>query len=168
VANFGDELVDLTQRGALHAVGPHLRSIEQQNAELRERLAREERRSLDQAIERAVPNWREIDRDPRWLQWLGGLDALSGRVRQDLLDEAIDQGNAMHVISFFRGFLREAGAAGHHGRPRQAAAGKPIYSRGQITHFANLRRKGAYTDEQWARWENELIAAGREGVSPAA
>jgi hypothetical protein len=59
-------------------------------------------------------------------------------------------------------FLQEA-AAGRHGQPGQAAGGKPIYTRAQITQMASLRRKGVYSDAEWAAWEAELIAAGREG-----
>jgi len=29
--------------------------------------------------------------------------------------------------------------------------------------MARLRRKGAINDADWARWEYELVAAGREG-----
>jgi hypothetical protein len=29
--------------------------------------------------------------------------------------------------------------------------------------MARLRRKGAFSDADWARWENEIVAAGREG-----
>jgi hypothetical protein len=52
---------DFAQRAALHAVGPHLQASEQQNLELQNRLAREARARLDAAVERAVPNYREID-----------------------------------------------------------------------------------------------------------
>jgi len=113
VQNYGNELIDVTQRAALHAVAPHLQEIERQNAELRERLAREARRNLDQQVEIAVPNYREIDRDPRWHRWLLGIDVLSGRVRQQLLNEAISSAAAPRVISFFRGFLNEEAATGH-------------------------------------------------------
>jgi hypothetical protein len=30
----------------------------------------------------AAPNWREINRNPRWLQWLQEIDSLSGRTKQ--------------------------------------------------------------------------------------
>ena len=92
VQNYGNELIDVTQRAALQAVAPQLQEIEQQNAELQRRLAKEARRRLDQAVEMAVPNYREIDRDPRWHRWLLGVDVLSGRVRQQLLNEAISVG----------------------------------------------------------------------------
>jgi len=150
----GDEI---SGRGT--AVAPHLQELERQNAELRNHLAREVRRNLDQRLAEAVPNFREIDRDPRWLQWLTGCNALSGQIRQQLLDDAVAKGNAGRVIAFFRGFLQEA-AAGRHGQPGQAAGGKPIYTRAQITQMASLRRKGVYSDVEWATWEAELIAAG--------
>ena len=34
VQNYGNELIDVTQRAALHAVAPQLQELEQQNAEL--------------------------------------------------------------------------------------------------------------------------------------
>jgi len=40
---------------------------------------------------------------------------------------------------------------------------KPIYTRQQITEMARRRQKGLIGDADWARWEYELIAAGREG-----
>ena len=89
VTNYGDELTNFAQRAALHAIAPELQDIRNQNAELQARLAKEARRALDQTVEIAVPNYREIDRDPRWHRWLLGIDVLSGRVRQQLLNEAI-------------------------------------------------------------------------------
>ena len=113
VQNYGNELIDVTQRAALHAIAPHLMNLEQQNAELQARLAKDTRRILDQQVELAVPNYRDIDRDPRWHRWLLGVDVLSGRVRQQLLNEAISAAQAPRVISFFRGFLNEEVATGH-------------------------------------------------------
>ena len=78
--------------GWVHAFARHLHNLEQQNAELRQRLAIEARHRLDQQVERAVPNYREIDQDPRWHQWLLSSDPLSGRQRQQLLNDAIASG----------------------------------------------------------------------------
>ena len=76
---------DFAQRAALHAVAPHLQASEQQNLELQNRLACEARARLDAAVERPVPNYREIDQDPRWHNWLRSVDPLPGRVRQTRL-----------------------------------------------------------------------------------
>jgi hypothetical protein len=112
-ANYGRELLDVTQRAALQAVTPKIQEIEQQNAHLRQQVARERRRALDQAVELAVPDFREIDRNPRWHRWLLGIDVLSGRVRQQLLDEAVSAGSAPRVVSFFNSFRNEEAATGH-------------------------------------------------------
>ena len=80
--NYGRDLLDVSQRAALHAVAPELQEIRNQNANLQQQLAREQRHRLDQQIEHALPDFRERDRDRRWHAWLRGTDTLSGRVRQ--------------------------------------------------------------------------------------
>ena len=113
VQDYGTDLLYFTQRAAAEAIAPQIMAIEQQNRELQLRLAQEARARLDMRVENAVPNYREIDRDPRWHRWLLGIDMLSGRVRQTLLDEAIASADAPRAISFFRGFLNEEVATGH-------------------------------------------------------
>jgi hypothetical protein len=68
-------------------VAPQLAAMHEDNAMLRERLAVEARHRLDAQVAAAVPNYREIDRDPRWHDWLLATDALSGRQRQVLLND---------------------------------------------------------------------------------
>jgi len=109
--NYGSELLDVSQRAAMHAVAPHLQNLEYQNAELRQRLAAEARHRLDREVEAAVPNFREIDRNPEWHNWLRQPDPLSGRPRQMLLDDAIASGSVSRVSAFFNGFQRAVGAA---------------------------------------------------------
>jgi hypothetical protein len=76
----------------------------------------------------------------------------------------VAKGNAGRVIAFFRGFLQEA-AAGRHGQPGQAAGGKPIYTRAQITQMASLRRKGVYSDAEWAHGRLNLSLLVEKGAS---
>jgi hypothetical protein len=111
----------------------------------------------------AAPNWREINRNPRWLQWLQEIDSLSGRTRQQLLNDATAAGDAPRVIAFFRGFQQEVGQAP--GRARPARPEKPIYTRAQIAQLYSAHRKGAYVgrEAEWARQDADIIAAGREG-----
>jgi len=174
VQNYGSELIDLTQRAAVQAVAPHLQNLQQQNAELQHRLAQEARHRLDQQVERAVPNYREIDRDPAWHSWLLSIDALSGRQRQVLLNDAIAQGDAGRVIGFFRGFQREAGADTGEGAPPQQprsrrvpmwGSDRPTYTRAQIAKLYEQHLRGAYKDREteWQRLEADIIRAGAEG-----
>jgi hypothetical protein len=165
VNNYGSELIDLTQRSALHAVAPHLQNLEQQNAELERRLAVEARRNLDAAVERAIPNYREVDRDPNWRRWLLGIDALTGRPRQHLLNIAIAEGDSGRIATFFRGFLQEAGDTQPSSARGHRASGRQIYTRDQIKQLYRAHQQGAYAgrEQEWARQEVDIIRAGAEG-----
>jgi hypothetical protein len=101
-----------------------------------------------------------------------GVDLMSGRVRQQLLNEAINAGNATQVKSIFDGYRRSgsssqsAGSGSSSrsaGRTRSTAG--PIYSRDQIARLYEQHRKGAYAgrEQEWQRLEHDIIAAGREG-----
>jgi hypothetical protein len=171
VDNYGADLLNVSQRAALHSVAPILQRQEQLIADLQARQARDRRHRLDQEVEQAIPNYRDFDRDPRWHQWLSGTDGLSGCMRQQLLNEAIASGNTNRVVAFFRQFASQAGqpsATGSsraYGRSRTASAGQPFYSRADITRLYDAHRRGAYNGREadWARQEADIFAAQREG-----
>jgi hypothetical protein len=165
VDKYGRDLIDVTQRAAMHAVTPHLQLLAEDNAMLQQRLAREARHRLDAQLERAVPNFREIDRDPAWHRYLLGIDALSGRVRQTLLNEAIASGSADRVAAFFRGFQQAAGSTQAPTAARAQMPSGQIYTRAQIAKLYRQHQQGAYNgrEAEWQRLEADIIAAGREG-----
>jgi hypothetical protein len=166
VDNYGPELIDVTQRAALHAVTPHLQKIAEDNLMLHNRLAAEARRSLDLRVERAVPNYREIDRMPEWHRWLLGIDTLSGRVRQLLLNEAISSGSEARIAAFFRKFQQEAGGAQAQASGRtRAPVGQRTYTRAQIAALYEAHRKGHYANREaeWQRIEADIFDAQKTG-----
>jgi hypothetical protein len=166
---YGSELVDFAQRAAAHALSPAIQNLEQQNAELQRRLAKEARHRLDQQVEQAIPTYREIDRDAGWHQWLLGYDALSGEVRQRLLNAAIQRGDATSVIAFFKGYQRESGGAQHVAAPDRTRSAPStrgrIYSRDEISRLYRQHELGAYNgrEAEWARLEHDIIKASGEG-----
>jgi hypothetical protein len=169
--DYGAELVNFAQRAALDSVAPHLQNLEAQNHELHQRLAIEARHRMDQQVEAAIPNYRELDQHPDWHTWLLGVDNLSGRVRQNLLNEAKASGDAARCIAFFRSFFTRghspsaAGASSSSsGRARSAPSGR-MYTRSEITKLYDHHRRGAYAGREieWQRQEYDIIAAGREG-----
>lgn len=96
--------------------------------------------TIDRELDAAVPNWREINNDPRFHQWLLLPDTYSGVIRDRLLKDAAAAANAPRVINFFKGFLAAAGQAPQRSSP--ASSGRPIYSRAQIKQMASMRRRG--------------------------
>jgi hypothetical protein len=172
VQNYGSDLLDVTQRAALDAVVPALQHLEQQNVELQRRLAVEARRNLDAAVERAVPNFREVDRDPRWHSWLSGVDILTGRARQVLLNDAIASTDAGRVAAFFRKFQSEVGdqsagaqASSTASNRTRSSSGKQLYTRDQVKQLYRAHQQGAYAgrEVEWARQEADIIRASGEG-----
>jgi len=164
--NFGPELLDVAQRAARHAMAPALNRLEQENEELRDEVTRAAKTSIDQYLDANVPNWREINNDPRFHSWLLAPEPYSGIIRDRLLKDAAHSANAPRVASFFKGFLAAAGQAPAGRTPQRgsrALSGKPVYTRSQISQMWSMRRKGEINDQEWARWEHELVAAGREG-----
>ena len=167
--DYGSDLINLTQRSALHAVAPALQDLQQANAELQQRLAIEARRNMDAAVERQIPNYKEVDRDPRWHRYLLEPHPLSGRPRQQWLNDAIASGDANRVVAFFREFMRGAGstqpAAAAPGRAGSASSGKPVYTPAQIGELYARHRKGEFAgrEAEWARIEHDFFRAQREG-----
>jgi hypothetical protein len=92
-------------------------------------------------------------------------DALSGRVRQTLLNDAIQSGNADRVAMFFRSFQQEAGSTQAPAAARAQMPSGQIYTRAQIAKLYRQHQQGAYNgrESEWARQEADMIAAGREG-----
>lgn len=113
-----------------------------------------------------MPDYRSIDEDPRWHQWLLGTDMLSGRMRQVLLDDAVASGDATRIANFFRKFLNEAAPAQASSAYRAGSmpSGK-IYTRAEITRLYEQHRRGAYRGREaaWQAQEADIIAAAREG-----
>jgi hypothetical protein len=170
VDNFGPELLDVAQRAAAHALGPHLQDLQAQNSELKHRLDQQVRHNLNQELDAQLPNWREIDASPAWRQWLAQPDPLSGVQRQRLLNDAIQQGHIARTIGFFNGFIRENTGSydssyeqSQRARRRAAASAQPSYTRDQIAKIYDQRRQGLYDDQQFARLEADIIRAAREG-----
>src|SRR6516225_4422971 len=141
VDDYGHDVLDLAQRAALHAMTPELQRLDAQNESLRQQVAQEQRRGLYQTLDAQLPNWREIDSDPRWRQWLLFSDPYNKRPRQSLLNEAIAAGDATRVLSFFRGYLAEAPQSSQ--RQPQAGTiggGGRIYTRAEIDRLHAWRR----------------------------
>jgi hypothetical protein len=170
VNNFGGELIDVVVRGARQAVAPELQQLREEARELQDQLAWTTKLTIDRELDVAVPNWRAINNDPRFHNWLLMPDPLSGIIRDRLLKDAAAAASAQRVINIFQGFVREQGGAGQQGGqlgqsgPRRAAQPSgQIYNRSQILDMARRRQKGLVDDATWRRWEVELCRASAEG-----
>ena len=161
--DYGYDVLDLAQRAAMHALSPELQRINAQNEDLRRQVAQEQRRGLYQTLDSSVPNWREIDNSPEWRQWLLFPHELSGRPRQQWLDDAMARSDAARVASFFRGFLAERAAAGPRQQASPAPTGRRTYTRADIVRYSDAYRRGRISEADYAKLSADIVAAGREG-----
>jgi hypothetical protein len=121
-------------------------------------------RVLALALDAQMPGWRTTNADPKWVAWLHGLDALTKLPRQRLLDDAVARKDVGGVVALFRDFASQHGRVAVHEPVQPYPRGaKPTYTRQQILDMSKRRQKGQIDDTTWWRWEEEMIAAGREG-----
>lgn len=132
---FGSEVVDLVRRGVRAEVGEEITELKRENAKVK-------RVSLHQALDQQLANWREIDKSPRWKNWLRLRDVYSGAVRKDLLDRALRAGDAPRVLQFFKGFLDEERATGHAPSVEQSEPQVPPAPRQAALQLAQIAAPG--------------------------
>jgi len=164
--DYGYDVLDLAQRASLHALAPELQRINDQNESLKQQIAEDRRRGLYQTLDAQIPDWRQIDNDPRWRQWLLFSDPYNKRPRQALLNDAITANDAARVLSFFRGFLAEVGQPSQGQQPQQAPsapAGKRTYTRDDIKRYSESYLKGRISEADYRRLEADIHAAIGEG-----
>lgn len=110
---YGPDLINMVQRAAVQAVSPELEAVKQENDHLRQTVTQTQKATVHQILDVQIPNWRDINRDPRFLRWLSLPDIYSGQLRRTMLNGAFQAAQAPRVVAFFKGFLQEEAATGH-------------------------------------------------------
>ena len=186
---FGKDLIDLTRKVAAAEAEARARELEarlektqasvQTVAKTAEQSAQE--RFL-QAVDTSVPDWREVDQRPDWLEWLGQHDPLLGSVRQAVLDQATKARDASRVAALFNAFKATlpapAPAAAAQGpdtvqqqvaprsqqaTPAQPSAQKRLYTEADLQALYSANRRGEFKREEWAQISAEIDLAVAEG-----
>lgn len=123
IADYGPEFMDMVGRMARQVNQEQIEKLNKTIAQLQSQLQnvggkvqKTEQESIYGQLDKNVENWREINRDPQFLEWLASRDPFSGLVRRDMLQEAFNRADAPRVIAFFNGFLREHAAVTESGR----------------------------------------------------
>lgn len=139
VTEFGADLVDMVKRAALEAVGPKIRTLEeqfrptaqavQQMAPVVQHTAQESHQtSADFAEEKfyngldsAVSNWEQINTSPEFQTWLEQVDPYAGAQRGVMLAAAYKVHDLPRVVAFFTGFMKEYAAVAPTGQQQAPA-----------------------------------------------
>lgn len=108
---YGEDLIKASQRWAEAHYAPivsqleaRLRSVEGNTQRIEHHTAAQ---SVEQALDRAVPDWQTINVDPAFITWLGQTDPFSGHTRKAMITDAHTRGDAPRTIAFFQAFKNE-------------------------------------------------------------
>lgn len=112
VQTYGPELIEFVTRAARDAVAPDLQQVTQQVRQTNQKVTQNAQQGLYLALDDEVPNWREVNVNPRFKLWCRSPDVYSGEVRGKLLNTAFQAADAPRVVAFFKGFLNEERATG--------------------------------------------------------
>jgi hypothetical protein len=62
-----------------------------------------------EALDRSVPDWKVVNKDPKFLTWLQQLDPITEIVRMAAIKRGAQQFNSRQVINIFTAYKKEAG-----------------------------------------------------------
>ena len=140
--NYGDELIDLAARTARAAVGPELEQLRADNNRLQKQVLTTSKKDLFASLDRAVPDWRNINRHPQFLAWLRLPNIYTNQVRHVMLKQAVDGADAPKAIALFRDFLAEAAATGQQVSSAQVEQQAPAAPRAPALDLETLAAPG--------------------------
>lgn len=111
VEDFGGDLVDLIGRKAADVVNAEMSRLKAENAQLREEMGSvteqqgEARRDVYFSnLERLVPDYKELNVDTDFLEWLAEVDTMSGQPRQNFLNNAFESYDVDRTAVLFNSF----------------------------------------------------------------
>jgi hypothetical protein len=113
--DYGEEFFDVVGRRAKEELVPEIETLAERIKRLEsgqravgEVVEKTQKRGLYDTLYDEVPDWKEINHHPAFINWLSFPDPYSGRQRHELLKDAFSRHEADRVVNFFRGFLTEA------------------------------------------------------------
>jgi predicted nucleic acid-binding Zn-ribbon protein len=140
VEDYGEDLLEVIGRKARQIVEQEYRpkiselestvsTLKTQLGETGQKVGRFEQNEVFAQLDREVENWRQINVDPEFHEWLDQQDPFSGETRKDLLLRAFNRKNAHQVKAFFEGYKKENAAV----VPKSSADSQPSGQGGMDT-----------------------------------
>ena len=189
VEEYGEEFLDVVKRTAKEEMSSTMTHLNNENQHLRGRIQSlddESQTNKEEAfyeyLDANVDNWRDINQDASFVEWLDAADEFSGSTRKDLIGNAYSQLNAQRVASFFSAYGKGTPVANttEEAQPtlkdfvapsNTAQAPTPtegqlvVYSESEIKKFYDDSRKGLYANrkEEYAKVEADINRAIKEG-----
>lgn len=203
ITTFGADLHDFVARTARDAVAQDLEAkvapvvkrvdaVANTATQAAQKAAQADEALVVETLTRMVPNWKQLNEDDSFNDWLDGEDPYNGALRRDMLNQAFKRHDAPRVVAFFTGYLKEhatiappppaaepqvpapqrrledfvaPGAPKANTGGAQEGSGKRVWTASEISaHYRNVSQ-GKYRTkpEQLKSIEADIFAAQKEG-----
>jgi hypothetical protein len=144
VADYGEDLLEVIGRKAraiveseylpqMNSLTTELGSLKLQLGETGQKVAKQETNDVFTQLDNTVKDWRKVNVDPAFHEWLDQVDPFSGATRKNLMLSAFDRKNAHQVKAFFDKYAEENATV------LQNPAGAPSGQGGQTTPTLDLQ-----------------------------
>ena len=114
---YGSGFLDVVARKAreeiaaeMFKVQRRLNDIDKSVGSVATATAQTARQKMQGELDAALPQWRDINYDDRFVSWLALPDPFSGSIRHDLLKAAYAGNMTQRVLNFFKAFVAEEAA----------------------------------------------------------
>jgi hypothetical protein len=179
IEQYGEGLIDVARRVARE----ELASKDAQIAKLRSEIdsvksvqSHVVQDNFFKSLTEMVPDWEALNADANFLNWLDGVDDLTGETRQALLGKAENQRDPVRAAKFFNTYKKASqtwaaqSAASLEQQivpPTNQAPSTPqakkIWTRAEITNFYDRVRRGTISDADAVAIEADIASASVEG-----
>lgn len=116
-ADYGTEFLSVVGKRAKEEIAPELANLRKDLDTIRGQVGnvagsvvQSARDKMHADLDNILPQWRQLNVNENFLNWLALPDPYSGGIRHNLLKEAYGRNQTARVAAFFRGFLSQEAA----------------------------------------------------------
>ena len=179
IEEYGEGLIDVARRVAreeLAAKDAEIKTLKAQIDSLSNVTTQKVEADFFSSLTSMVPDWEQVNQDPKFLTWLDEVDELTGQTRQVLLSNAEKSRDAARTAKFFTAFKKTSTSWAANSNaaldsqltpPTNKAPNTPpakkIWTRAEVADFYARARRGDVSDADQVAIEADIMAAQIEG-----
>jgi hypothetical protein len=179
IEQYGEGLIDVARRIAreeLASKDAEIQTLKTRLDSLSTTTTQNVEASFFKSLHEMVPDWEQVNQDPKFLTWLDEVDELTGETRQQLLSRAEKGRDAARTAKFFNAYKKtssswaantvqalESQVAPSTNKAPNAPPAKKIWTRAEVADFYAKSRRGDIKDEDVIAIEADIMSAQIEG-----
>jgi len=179
IEEYGEGLIDVARRIAreeLAGKDAEIRQLKTQLDLISNVTTQKVETDFFSSLVSMVPDWEQVNQDPKFLTWLDEVDELTGQTRQTLLSNAEKSRDAARTAKFFLAYKKtstswaanstaalESQLTPSTNKAPNAPPAKKIWTRAEVSDFYARSRRGEVSDADAIAIEADIMSAQIEG-----